>query len=228
MPHRSTITLSLLVHLLIASALPSRATAPRQVGEPTIPIDTLYDRMDDPPPSIDSPGIGAGHRVRTESLPGRPPPPASTAPVTLIAASASASAVVGTSLAAPGGISQADAWWPHPQEDPLARAWGLLDGDGNGSGGTRRRARPARLGGTKHWPCMLPYGVDFDHAVAQVVAYVSATGAAERVEAVDDPHHLIDVAKPCAMHEQYVAAVDEWGHPVAGKTEAFRVVFIRP
>jgi hypothetical protein len=195
-------------------------------AQPTVLVDVALE----PHTVADVPGDGGGRRVPSSPVrPGQPPPPAArAAPVVATTTPQAEPAVADHAASFPGGTTQLDAWWPAPQDDPLARAWGVLDGAGTGAGGRRSRAEPARLGGPKRWPCTLPFGVDFDHAVAQVVADVDASGRAVDVAVIDDPHRLAGVAMPCAMREHYVAARDASGRPTRGRTAPFRIVFEKP
>jgi hypothetical protein len=233
---------SIEVHAILAVLATWRAPAPVPSGTaPAAPLDAYLLEIQREP-ELESPSQGprapSTHPGRSTphpspTLPPGPPPPPAARAAPIVATTVppppeAPPVVTDTAPSFPGGVTQAGAWSPEPIEDPLARAWGLLDGTGTGGGGGwGDRSRRARLGGDKHWPCKVPAFADFDHAVAQVVADVDAQGRALRIEVVDDPFHLADVARPCAMNERYVAALDASGRPIRGKTLPFRIVFDR-
>jgi hypothetical protein len=79
----------------------------------------------------------------------------------------------------------------------------------------------------KEWRCPLPASATLDDARVLLRVTVSATGAAEAVEILEDPGQGFgEVAQRCAMARTYDGARDTAGAPTA-TTKEILVRFVR-
>ena len=77
------------------------------------------------------------------------------------------------------------------------------------------------------WDCQFPSWAKVG-GVVRMIATVRADGTAADAEIISDPGHgFAAVARECAMHQRFVAALDEHGKPTLGRTGPFNVRFVR-
>jgi outer membrane biosynthesis protein TonB len=188
-----------------------------------------------PPPPPEPPRPKAPAQARAPRAPAKGPPPAPAQAGRVIAQAPSPSGpadltgfdlVVGQGESYAGGYSSAKGTSREAVADPSATAGGVPDAPPR-SPDLSRPASPLR----RDWACAWPdqaQDSDLRDARATIRVSVGEDGAPAKVEVLSaPPGGFADAARRCAEREQYHAAFDSLGRPIAGTTNLFNVHFLR-